>query len=410
MKLNTNYKPLLFVIVVFTSFAAKSQNLTIPDANFKNALLNTACADYSGNGTFGSADLNNDDEIQLSEVIGIQGLRIVNQNVVTIESIENFVDLTYLDISFNSIETMNISALSNLKTLLCYGNELTTLNVSNNLDLEDLYCNENSITELDVSLNTNLVHLEIYINNISEIDVTLNPNLETFYCGNNPISELDVTHNALLKGLLMSDTQITEIDLSNNVLLEDFSAASNSMPFIDLSQNPELIFLGLDGNLISDIDVSNNPDLFELRIQNNNLISANIKNGTSFMMYTGFSGNPNLEFICADDFEITDVQMELDLLGYTETVVSDNCDLSVDDYSLASEVTIFPVPFKDELFLQSTNDIQYITMFNSSGQKILEATPKTLETTMDTRKLSSGLYIIKIETLNGVEFKNIIKQ
>jgi hypothetical protein len=388
-----------------------SQIINIPDANFKNALLNTACADFNGNGVYSSqVDLNNNDEIELSEVLGVQGLRVWNQDIVSVEGIENFVNLTHLNVTFNDIETMDISALTHLSDLWCYGNELTALDVSSNLSLENLYCNENQITELDVTLNTSLVNLEFYLNNISEIDVTLNSNLETLYCGNNPMSQLDVTHNLLLKGLLMSNTLITEIDLTQNVLLEDFSASHNNMPSIDLSQNINLLTVNLSSNLLTDIDVSNNPELFELNVQNNNLINANIKNGSAFMMYSSFFGNPDLEYICADDFEIDMVQAELDLLGYTETLVSDDCDLGVNEYELMSQVKVYPVPFNDELFIQSKEEIQKLTIFKSNGQQIFEVTPVAWETYVDTKTLSSGVYVIKIETVKGVEFKKIIKK
>ncbi|WP_431135589.1 T9SS type A sorting domain-containing protein [Psychroserpens mesophilus] len=388
-----------------------SQIIDIPDANFKNALLNTACADFNGNGVFSSqVDLNNDDEIQLSEALGVQGLRVWNQNIVSVEGLENFINLTYLNVTFNYIETMDISALTNLTDLLCYGNELTALDVSNNLSLENLYCNENQITELDVTLNTNLKNFECYINLLTDLDVTSNVNLETLNCSQNQLSEIDVTSNPLLIWLLASNTNLSVLDITNNPLLESLIVDNNNLLSIDLSQNPNLASVYLSNNLLTEIDISNNPDVFELIVQNNNLSSANIKNGTAFMTYSGFFMNPDLEFICADDFEINAVQTELDVLGYTETVVSDNCDLSVDNYNLEAQVKVFPVPFRDKLCIQSNDRIKKVTVFNCHGQKVLETTSVAMETHIDTELFSIGFYVIKVETIKGVEFKNIIKQ
>ena len=51
---------ILFIIIAFTSFC-NAQIINIPDANFKNALINSQCVDADLNGTYESdADLNND--------------------------------------------------------------------------------------------------------------------------------------------------------------------------------------------------------------------------------------------------------------------------------------------------------------------------------------------------------------
>ncbi len=60
---------LLFYFVAF-ALLASGQIIDFPDPNFKNALVNTKCVDTNGNGTPESdADLNNDGEIDVSEVL-----------------------------------------------------------------------------------------------------------------------------------------------------------------------------------------------------------------------------------------------------------------------------------------------------------------------------------------------------
>ncbi|MBU2920290.1 T9SS type A sorting domain-containing protein [Winogradskyella psychrotolerans] len=402
---------IVLIIIPFVYSIGWSQIIDIPDINFKNALLNTNCADFNGDGNFTSqVDLNNDDEIQLSEILGIQGLSVVNKNITSLEGIENFVDLTYLNVQFNDLQTMDISALTNLRSLLCDANELIELNVSSNVNLEELYCSENLLTALDVTLNTNLINLEFFLNQLSDIDISFNTNLETLNSSVNPLSTLDVSNNIQLKSLTTSHTNFSVLDLSNNVLLEYLSADHNNLTAIDLSENLNLIVISLSNNLLSEIDVSNNSNVFELNVQNNDLIYANIKNGIPFTDYSGFFGNPNLEFICANDFEVSAVQAELDALGYTETIVSDDCSLSINDYAIVSETKVFPIPLKDELNLQSEHQINHLTIFNSNGQIVFEEEPSDIHAVVKTNQLLSGFYIIKIETSKGVEIKNIIKQ
>ncbi len=57
----------IFLLLFFT-VSSHAQIVNIPDANFKNALVNTNCVDIDGDGIGDiDADTNNDGEIQVSE-------------------------------------------------------------------------------------------------------------------------------------------------------------------------------------------------------------------------------------------------------------------------------------------------------------------------------------------------------
>ena len=57
-----------------------AQNVVIPDANFKYALLHTTCSDTNGDGILdGDVDTNNDGEIQVSEAAAVTYLSVKNQ-------------------------------------------------------------------------------------------------------------------------------------------------------------------------------------------------------------------------------------------------------------------------------------------------------------------------------------------
>ncbi len=401
----------ILVLTLLMSPFVWSQIINIPDTNFKNALLNTNCADFNGDGNFTSqVDLNNDDEIQLSEVIGIQGLRVSNQNIVSLEGIENFVNLSVLNVQFNDIVTMDISALANLTSLLCDSNALTTLDVSSNLNLEGLFCSDNQLTDLDVSLNTNLVNFECFINLFTNIDISSNVNLETLNCSVNPISELDVTNNLQLIWLLASNANLSELNITNNTLLENLSVENNNLTSIDLSQNPNLFTIGISNNLLTEISISDNPNVLDFNVQNNDLTNADIKNGTALMEYSGFFGNPNLAFICADDFEIPSVQAQLDALGYSETLVSDDCNLSVADIANSVKTQVFPNPFLNQIFITSDAPLEYIHVYDMNGQQILNIYASGFDAVIDVSELASGFYILKVDSSKGTAIKNVIKQ
>lgn len=69
----------LLLLVFFGLFlSGNAQIVTIPDANFKNALVNTICTDTDGDGVLdGDVDTNDDGEIQVSEALGAQQLFFV---------------------------------------------------------------------------------------------------------------------------------------------------------------------------------------------------------------------------------------------------------------------------------------------------------------------------------------------
>ena len=88
------------------------QNVNIPDANFKNYLVNNIAINTNG-----------DSEIQVSEASAFSGtINCSNQNISDLTGIEAFTTLI------------------------------------------TLYCTDNYLTSLDVSSNTSLIHLSCYIN------------------------------------------------------------------------------------------------------------------------------------------------------------------------------------------------------------------------------------------------------
>src|ERR1051326_603036 len=115
-------KVLLFFFIGLT-MAANAQNVYIPDANFKNYLLNNA-----------SINTNGDGEIQASEAAAFTGMIWVDG--------DNIYDLT------------GIEAFTSLTSLICRSNYLTSLDVSSNTALKSLDCWNNQVSSLDVSANT----------------------------------------------------------------------------------------------------------------------------------------------------------------------------------------------------------------------------------------------------------------
>ena len=95
----TNLRTAALICCFFcAAFAVNAQIVNIPDANFKNALVNTLCVDTDNNNV-GDADVdtNNDGEIQVSEALAVIALDVFSNNISDLTGIESFANLQWLD-------------------------------------------------------------------------------------------------------------------------------------------------------------------------------------------------------------------------------------------------------------------------------------------------------------------------
>lgn len=131
-----------------------AQNVNIPDANFKAALVGNTAINTNG-----------DSEIQVSEAGAYTGI----------------IDVSNLGIS----DLTGIADFINITKLNCRNNQLNNLDVSNNTVLEILYCENNQLNSLDVSINTDLQYLICYDNELNFLNISNCINLTVLNCQTN---------------------------------------------------------------------------------------------------------------------------------------------------------------------------------------------------------------------------------
>ena len=104
-------KKLLLVCLLLTGWS-QAQNITFKDPAFKNYLANYFYGNYK-------LDINYDGEISVDEGLSLTYLNIINDtNIVSIDGIENFTNLTILRITDSkNIETVNVSTLLKLNQI-----------------------------------------------------------------------------------------------------------------------------------------------------------------------------------------------------------------------------------------------------------------------------------------------------
>ncbi len=346
------------------NIATYSQNcgsiiIDIPDVNFKNALVSTNCIDINQDGIGDiDADSNNDGEIQESEASAVVGLVVENRNISSLEGLQKFINLQYLDCASNQITYL--SALNNihLRTLLCMDNQLEFLKVKNynNAILERMWafdnpnlecimvddvddannriCNQgnnigwckDSITQYQnvctltpiinfpdqKFLNALLTEISpaVDLNGDGQGDVSADFNgdgvieqseaemvigLELHF--KNIISLEGIEYFTSLRALWCDyNYDMTSLDVSQNTELVSLGFARNSITNIDLTHNTNLVTLHCPNNQLTSLDISQNPYLVTLNCEDNQLTSL-------------ITQNPNLKEIYCENNQLTSLDV-----------------------------------------------------------------------------------------------------
>lgn len=349
-------KILITLICIFSINRANAQNVNIPDANFKAALLaNTAI------------NTNADTDIQVSEAIAYTGNIVVsNLNIGDLTGIEAFTNITNLDCSgnlltsldftantalinlycsnnnqltnldvsgctalvelfcgfnqlisldvtentaltklycyFNSLTSLDVTANTALLELNCMFNQLTNLDVIANTALTFLHCGVNQLTSIDVTANTALTYLDCSGNQLPSLNITANTALTDFYCDNNQLTSIDVTANTALQVLDCSENPLTSLNVTANTALSDLYCNNNQLTSLDVTANTALGNLECNGNQLTSLDVSVNTTLAILDCSGNQLTSLNVKNNNNINFEDFYAdNNPNLNCIQVDD-------------------------------------------------------------------------------------------------------------
>lgn len=152
----------IFILISFLSNSQVSaQNVFIPDANFKAALVADA-----------AINTNADAEISYAEAYAFTGMIDVNAlGITNLTGIEAFTAATGLDCSSNSITNLDLTTCTSLGSIDCSNNNLTNLRLFGLTSLSTLYCGNNSLTCLDLHSNVSLTVLDCGPNNLTSLNL-----------------------------------------------------------------------------------------------------------------------------------------------------------------------------------------------------------------------------------------------
>ena len=299
-----------FTIMVNTN----AQIINIPDNNFKNFLLWASNENSSYYGFVRDSlnnpiavDINNDNEIDVSEALNVSNLFIFNDNIKDLTGIKFFKNLKYLWCEGNELTSLDLSGLNKLSVLNCSYNELTTLNLTGLDQLKDLNCQRNWIINLNLSGFSNLERVNCHDNlQLTTLTLTGLSKLKELHCGNNKLVSLDFTDCKNIK----------KIYCANNLL----RTISN------INGKPNLDTLFCACNILSTLDVSGCVNLKYLNLYDNNKLKSLYLRNVNITDFNRsyFDGSYSLKYICADVEDISLIQPIF--RGYSDQpIINDLC-------------------------------------------------------------------------------------
>jgi len=161
-----------------------------------------------------------------------------------------------------------------------------------------------------------------------------------------------------------------------------------------------------------DLVADNCPNVTVLNATNNLLTDLNVANGnnTNFTTFSAL-GNPGLTCVFVDDTTYANANSpfmgSIDTTAtFVETQVECDAALSIEQFEI-TDISVYPNPFNSGLFIDGLHlSTTMTTIYDIYGKEVL----KTANTSINTDKLSSGVYIIKVETETGIISKKMIKQ
>jgi len=195
-------------------------------------------------------------------------------------------------------------------------------------------------------------------------------------------------------------------------MLYALTCGINPLNSLDVSNNTALAFINCSSNGLTNLDLSNNNALIDVRCFNNELTILNIKNGNNLIL-TSLNAQNNLPSTCIQ------VDNEIDANNGAapyntwykdaEANYSEDCSaLSLNDEMIAQSINIYPNPISQFLNIDSKLSISKVEIFSIFGNKVKEINSDFKS--INVNDLSSGIYLLKFETVIGYRNKLIIKK
>ena len=333
------------------------KEITILDSNFRKYLVNN----YNAEEKDSKIKINTD---------SVDYINLYSINIKSIEGIENFNNLKYLNCEKTNISKLDLTNNLELMYLNCNETKIFNLDVTKNKKLKYLHCKNTNISKLDVTNNIELRYLRCDKTKIVELDLTNNIDLRFLDCEENSISKLDITKNTKLTELNFRDTKVSNIVINNNKIRWIASPIQ-----LETTKYTDLIVLDFQGTFTTKVDVTNNTELRYLHCEYTNISNLDVTKNTKLkglycdevkISKLDVTNNTELEILFVDKTNITELDVtkntELKVLSCVNTNISE---LNVTNNTKLTELWCNNTKISELDLTKNTELIEYLGCNNT---------------------------------------------
>jgi hypothetical protein len=398
------------------SFTSECNNgsiyVDIPDAVFLNYLIDLG-VDTDADGLISLAEAHGKYTLNMQGQVGYDeetdayyGLG----NLRSLEGIQAFQNLRFLDCSGHQITSLDLGNLSKLTHLICSYNQLSSIDMSGNTDLRSLSCGHNHLPNLDLKNNPDLVNLICDDNQLGGLDISNCPDLQYLSCKGNHLSVLDISSNVALTNLHCDDNRLSSLDISSNPELVHLACTHNQLSSFDVSRNCKLKRLYCDENVFTNLDISNNPLLKELTCSSNQLDSLDISNNRELLHFI-CADIPSLTKICVWTDPFPPSHVYVDTSGCNKAYFTTRCIPGGLSESDQHGLMIYPNPVIDMLSIEmdfNTYMPVTIRVISMSGVVVFTQQMKQPDLRIDFSTWDRGIYYLVISSNDFIITRKIV--
>ncbi len=199
-----------------------------------------------------------------------------NDNELTALDISQCTTIDTLQVVFNNLKTLDLSANKNLRKVFCYENQLEELTLGELPEVQELLCHTNRLKSINLTGLKKLRKCWISENQIESVDLSSNQSLEEFYCDYTPVSSLNLSNNKTLKRLNCSMTKMSSVNVKDCPDLEILYCSGLNIDKVDLSNNKKLKEYAFYSNNFTEADFSGLPDICYIECYSNSIDEGNM--------------------------------------------------------------------------------------------------------------------------------------
>jgi hypothetical protein len=364
--------------------------------NFQSAFPN--CTTLEGNITISGSDISNLNGLNM--VTSIAGDLVIrwNSTLVTLIGLE---DLTFIGGGLSIWQNNALTSLTGLEGLTSIGGYLSIWQDYTLTSLTGLEGLASISGNLEISNNNALITLT-GLEGLTTIG-------GDFFVGNNPLTNLTG-----LEGL----TSIGGfLNIYNNDPLTSLSGLGELIsiggPLLISYTDALTTLTGLEGltTIGGSLKIEWNDALTSLKgldnIQTNSITNLNINNNLNLEECDVYS---ICQYLAAPNGPI---QIYNNASGCnSEEEVEQHCLTTIEEIDTGKGITIIPNPSKDKITISSSaiTGITQLSIFNVSGEKVMERKLTDNETQIDISALPRGVYFVKLQNEKMVEVGKMVKE